>query len=329
MSLGRASSSRGLGTVEFLVEPGGDRHVFIEAIARLQVEHTVTEAVTGLDLVRLQLEIAVGASLAQVHLTQAEVPAPRGVAVQVRINLETMTQTGEARPDGGMLTAYEPPSGPGIRVDGFGYAGYRTSACYDSLLAKLVTYAGGRAAALAKSRRALAAFKLTDAQSNIDFLERLLAHPTIVADEVHTRLIDEVVRRFKRSRSRRAGQHRHAASRCQRAGAGLVSEQLQRFWRQADEDDAGLGTGTCEAGILAEKAVAEVHRVRALRATGGDDLRRVQIRGRTGARQRVRRVGVADVQEGGVVLREDGDRGDAHLGRGAGDADGDLAAIGD
>src|ERR1019366_3231020 len=108
---------------------------------RLQVEHTVTEAVTGLDLVRLQLRIAAGASLAELNLRQADVPTPRGVAIQARVNLETMAADGTARPAGGMLTAYETPSGPGVRVDGFGYTGYRTSLRFDSLLAKLIVHA--------------------------------------------------------------------------------------------------------------------------------------------------------------------------------------------
>src|SRR6516162_1129528 len=117
--------------MEFLVggpNDGEDSFVFIEGNARLQVEHTVTEEVTGLDLVRLQLQIAAGRSLAELALTQDRVPEPRGHAVQVRVNLETMTADGQAKPAGGTLAAFEPPSGPGVRVDGFGYAGYRTSA---------------------------------------------------------------------------------------------------------------------------------------------------------------------------------------------------------
>ncbi|HZZ32713.1 MAG TPA: biotin carboxylase N-terminal domain-containing protein, partial [Phenylobacterium sp.] len=131
VKLGQAAGYKSLGTMEFLVD--GEAFVFIEGNARLQVEHTVTEEVTGLDLVRLQLQVADGASLATLGLTQAEVPAPRGHAVQFRVNLETMAADGSAKPAGGLIAAFEPPSGPGIRVDGFGYAGYRTSARFDSL----------------------------------------------------------------------------------------------------------------------------------------------------------------------------------------------------
>ena len=193
VALGRAANYRSLGTVEFLVETGDNpRVVFIEANPRLQVEHTVTEAVLGLDLVGLQIQVARGRSLADLHLTQAEVPSPRGTAVQARVNLETMGTDGTARPAGGLLTTYEPPSGPGVRVDGFGYAGYRTSTRYDSLLAKLIVHvgAGGLPVAVAKAGRALSEFKIVGAPTNIDFLQSVLAHPALALGEVHTRFIE-------------------------------------------------------------------------------------------------------------------------------------------
>lgn len=191
VTLGRAAHYRSLGTVEFLVD--GETIVFIEANPRLQVEHTVTEEVTGLDLVRLQIEVARGASLADLNLTQAEVPKPRGVAIQARVNLETMAADGSARPTGGVLSAFEPPSGPGVRVDGFGYAGYRTSTRFDSLLAKVIVHAqsGGLATAAAKALRALSEFKIVGAATNIGFLQSLLAHPDVVRGETHTRFIEE------------------------------------------------------------------------------------------------------------------------------------------
>jgi len=191
ISLGEAAGYRSLGTMEFLV--AGDQFVFIEGNARLQVEHTVTEEVTGLDLVRLQLQIAAGRSLRDLRLTQGDVPAPRGHAVQARVNLETMAADGSARPAGGVLTAFEPPSGPGVRVDGFGYAGYRTSARFDSLLAKLIVHAGagGLSRAVAKAYRALSEFRIEGSATNIAFLQNLLAHPAVAAGEVHTRFIEE------------------------------------------------------------------------------------------------------------------------------------------
>ncbi|HEY9235680.1 MAG TPA: biotin carboxylase N-terminal domain-containing protein [Phenylobacterium sp.] len=191
VALGRAAGYRSLGTVEFLVD--GERAVFIEANPRLQVEHTVTEEVTGLDLVRLQIEVARGRSLADLGLTQAEVPKPRGCAIQARVNLETMNPDGSAKPSGGVLSAYEPPSGPGVRVDGFGYAGYRTGARFDSLLAKLIVHGPDLGAAAAKARRALSEFKIAGAPTNIEFLQGLLAHPAALTGEVHTRFIEERV----------------------------------------------------------------------------------------------------------------------------------------
>jgi len=190
VALGRAAAYRSLATMEFLVD--GEDAVFIEGNARLQVEHTVTEEVTGLDLVRLQLQIAAGRTLADLGVGQDRVPEPRGHAVQVRVNLETMGPAGEARPAGGTLSVFEPPSGPGVRVDGFGYAGYRTSARFDSLLAKLVVHAGagGLPRAVAKAYRALSEFRIEGSPTNIAFLQNLLAHPAVAAGEVHTRFIE-------------------------------------------------------------------------------------------------------------------------------------------
>jgi acetyl/propionyl-CoA carboxylase alpha subunit/acetyl-CoA carboxylase carboxyltransferase component len=191
VALGQAAGYRSLGTMEFLVD--GEAAVFIEANARLQVEHTVTEEVTGLDLVRLQLQIAAGRSLADLGLTQDRAPEPRGHAVQVRINLETMAPDGSARPAGGTLSVFEPPSGPGVRIDGYGYAGYRTSARFDSLLAKLIVHAGagGLSRAVAKAYRALSEFRIEGAPTNIAFLQNLLALPAVAAGEVHTRFIEQ------------------------------------------------------------------------------------------------------------------------------------------
>jgi acetyl/propionyl-CoA carboxylase alpha subunit/acetyl-CoA carboxylase carboxyltransferase component len=192
IALGHAAHYKNLGTIEFLADAaGGDRFAFIEANPRLQVEHTVTEEVTGLDLVRIQLDIAAGKSLHDLHLEQKNVPAPRGVALQARVNLETMNADGSSRPAGGTLTIYEPPSGRGVRVDGFGYAGYRTSARYDSLLAKLIVHTPGDSLGEAanKAWRALGEFKIEGAPTNIPFLQTLLRHPKL--GEQHTRFVEE------------------------------------------------------------------------------------------------------------------------------------------
>ena len=197
--LAAAANYRNAGTFEFLVDaadPGDMAEIaFIEANARIQVEHTVTEEITGIDLVEAQLRIAGGETLADIHLTQPEVPSPRGIAMQVRVNLETMTEDGNARPAGGVLSAYEAPSGAGVRVDGYGYAGYRTNPSFDSLLAKvIVTAPSGRLDDVAaRTGRALAEFRIAGAATNTPFLLALLRHPGLLNGQVHTRFVEEEI----------------------------------------------------------------------------------------------------------------------------------------
>ncbi|SDI08077.1 acetyl-CoA carboxylase family protein [Pseudomonas panipatensis] len=191
LRLAEAVRYRGLGTFEFLLDDASGDFLFMEANPRLQVEHTVTEAVTGIDLVQAQLRIAGGASLADLRLSQADIPPPRGVAVQLRINLESLGADGTPHPASGLLSAYQPPSGPGLRVDGYGYAGYRTSAGYDSLLAKLIAQAEDYPQALRRAYRALCEFHLEGVASNIPLLLNLLRQPELPDYQVHTRLIEE------------------------------------------------------------------------------------------------------------------------------------------
>src|SRR5205807_10070470 len=132
--------------------------------------------------------LAGGETLARTGIAGAR---PRGHAIQLRVNMETMTSDGSAKPGGGTLTVFEPPSGPGLRVDTYGYAGYRTNPNFDSLLAKVIVHAPSFDAALARAERALAAFRLEGAPSNIAFLRALLAHKDFRADKVHTRFVDE------------------------------------------------------------------------------------------------------------------------------------------
>jgi acetyl/propionyl-CoA carboxylase alpha subunit/acetyl-CoA carboxylase carboxyltransferase component len=197
--LAAAAHYHSLGTFEFLVdgEASGDAatFAFIEANPRLQVEHTVTEQVLGIDLVKSQLAVAAGATLAELGLTQGEVPAPRGYAMQLRVNMETMTETGATRPTSGTLTAFDPPSGPGVRVDSFGYAGYQTSAAFDSLLAKVIvnvpTARWGDV--VAKAARSLREFRIGGVETNIAFLQAVLANPDFVANRISTSFIDSCV----------------------------------------------------------------------------------------------------------------------------------------
>ena len=195
--LAQAVQYASLGTFEFLVnaEHGGDNatFAFIEANARLQVEHTVTEEVTGVDLVKAQLRIAGGSSLADLGLTQARIPAPRGFAMQVRINMETMAPDGTPRPSGGTLSAFEVPSGPGLRTDTFGYVGYTTSPSFDSLLAKLIgsSPSSDFSDVVTRTYRALCEFKIEGVATNIPFLQSLLRHPAFVNNQIYTRFVED------------------------------------------------------------------------------------------------------------------------------------------
>ena len=185
-----------LGTFEFLVDTSDDPaqpFVFIETNARLQVEHTVTEEVTGVDLVQTQIRLAAGTTLAALGLEDPDFGTPRGYAIQARVNMETINEDGSVLPSSGTLQAYEAPSGPGVRTDGFGYTGFRPSASFDSLLAKVIAYSPSRnfADAVARGNRALSEFRLDGVRTNIDFLKNVYTHPDLVSGNVHTRWVDE------------------------------------------------------------------------------------------------------------------------------------------
>ncbi len=186
---------RNAGTFEFLLDCDPLRpdspFAFMEANARLQVEHTVTEEVTGVDIVLAQLDIAAGRSLADLGLAQP--PRAHGHAVQVRVNMERMTEDGSVLPSRGTLTAFEPPTGPGIRVDTFGYTGYATTPSFDSLLAKLIATrrSGTVEETVAKAYRALCAFRIEGVATNIGMLQNLLHAPEMRHGDLHTRLVDD------------------------------------------------------------------------------------------------------------------------------------------
>jgi len=195
-ALAAAARYDNLGTFEFLVDidaKGGDTaFAFIEANPRLQVEHTATEEVLGVDLVKSQLAVAAGATLASLGLAQAAIPAPRGYAMQLRVNMEVMDANGVTRPTGGTLAVFDLPSGPGVRVDTFGYTGYRTSAAFDSLLAKVIVHSPGAnwGDVVQKAARALREFRIGGVATNIPFLGAVLAHPEFAANHISTGFID-------------------------------------------------------------------------------------------------------------------------------------------
>ncbi|MGY2065649.1 carboxyl transferase domain-containing protein [Blastococcus sp. SYSU DS0619] len=190
-ALARQVGLRGLATVEFLV-PAGDpaRFVFLECNPRLQVEHTVTEEVLGLDLVRLQLRVAAGATLADLGLADGP-PRAAGCAVQARVSAETLTADGAVVPSAGTINSLTLPGGPGVRVDTAARAGTDVSPRYDPLLAKVVVHArhGGLPEALAHLRRALGEVEVRGVATNTAFLRALVAHPEVA--EATTTFVDD------------------------------------------------------------------------------------------------------------------------------------------
>ncbi|MGW2659067.1 pyruvate carboxylase, partial [Streptomyces sp. NPDC001478] len=176
------------GTVEFLVDERGN-HVFIEMNPRIQVEHTVTEQVTGRDLVIAQLRIAAGMTLPDLRLTQ-DVITLNGAALQCRITTEDPANG--FRPDTGTISAYRSPGGPGVRLDGGTvHTGAEVSAHFDSMLVKLTCHGHDFANAARRARRAIAEFRIRGVATNLPFLGAVLEQPDFKAGHITTSFIDE------------------------------------------------------------------------------------------------------------------------------------------
>jgi pyruvate carboxylase len=179
------------GTVEFLVGEDGS-HYFIEVNPRIQVEHTVTEVITGRDLVQAQIKIAQGHKLSdpEIDIPNQAAIQQRGVAIQVRITAEDPKN--DFLPDTGKIQVYRPAVGLGIRLDdGSGYVGARVSPYYDSLLAKVTASGLEWNYARRKAIRALREFRIRGVKTNLHFLENVLNHPTFASGLAHTTFIDE------------------------------------------------------------------------------------------------------------------------------------------
>ncbi|MEM6748528.1 MAG: carboxyl transferase domain-containing protein [Pseudomonadota bacterium] len=185
IGIGRACRYQGLGTVEFLVDTQAGDHVFIETNPRIQVEHTITEEITGLDLIGLQLDLAGGGSLVELGLMQNKIERRAGYAIQVRINAETVGEDGAFTPAAGVVSDYIPASGPSVRVDSYLYAGYAINPHFDSLLAKLIVRSASPdfAAALAKADRALSETRIDGLPNTIAFLRAFLSTDGLAAWE--------------------------------------------------------------------------------------------------------------------------------------------------
>ncbi|HSL75506.1 MAG TPA: carbamoyl phosphate synthase, partial [Candidatus Limnocylindrales bacterium] len=180
-----AAGYENVGTLEFLVDARGDFY-FIEINCRIQVEHPVTEAVTGLDLVAMQMRIAAGEPLG---LTQADIDFD-GHAIEFRINAEDPAH--DFRPGAGTVERYFAPGGPGVRMDSHLFTGYEVPPFYDSLLGKLIVWGPDRETAIARGRVALEELVIDGITTNVDIHQALLASETFLEGRMTTNLLDRV-----------------------------------------------------------------------------------------------------------------------------------------
>jgi acetyl-CoA carboxylase biotin carboxylase subunit len=175
---------RGAGTVEFIFDADTREFFFIEMNTRIQVEHPVSEMLTGADLVAEQFRIARGEAI-----SVGPPAADCGHAIEFRINAESFRH--EFRPSPGRITRWEPPRGPGVRVDGFVATGSTVQPYYDSMLAKLIVHGTDRDHALARARAALAAFRVAGIETTIDLHRALARDPEFAASAIHTKWVEE------------------------------------------------------------------------------------------------------------------------------------------
>lgn len=191
VKLGEALNYQALGTIEFLYDVTSQQFYFMEANARLQVEHTVTEEIVGIDLVQAQLRIADGMTLAALNLCQENIPAPRGFAIQLRLNMESIGSDGVVKPAGGRIGRFEVPTGPGLRTDTYGYSGYVTNPNYDSMIAKLIVSTNSDfPAVILRAQRALGEFEIQGVVTNAEFLQQILRHAVFANGTITTNFVD-------------------------------------------------------------------------------------------------------------------------------------------
>jgi acetyl-CoA carboxylase biotin carboxylase subunit len=174
----------GAGTVEFLLDKSGSFY-FMEMNTRIQVEHPVTEMITGLDLIAEQIRVAQGEKL---QLTQEQILL-KGHAIECRINAEDPDRN--FRPHPGKISGYLPPGGPGVRMDSHVYTDYEISPYYDSLIGKLIVWAPDRQAAIKRMKRALRECAITGVPTTISFHQRILDKPAFIKGEVYTNFVEE------------------------------------------------------------------------------------------------------------------------------------------
>ncbi|HXE57577.1 MAG TPA: acetyl-CoA carboxylase biotin carboxylase subunit [Gemmatimonadales bacterium] len=183
VALASAIGYIGAGTIEFLLDEHGCFY-FMEMNTRIQVEHPVTEMVTSFDLVKEQIRVAAGERIS----FKGEGRKLRGHAIECRINAEDPSRNFQPSP--GLITAYHPPGGPGVRVDTHIYAGYTVPPHYDSLLAKVIVHGNDRAEALARMNQALESFIIEGVHTTIPLLLRIIRHPDFVRGKVDTKFLE-------------------------------------------------------------------------------------------------------------------------------------------
>jgi acetyl-CoA carboxylase biotin carboxylase subunit len=187
VKLARRIGYENAGTVEFILDSDSQTFYFLEMNTRIQVEHPVSEMISGIDLVQEQIRVARGEKL---RYTQADVIF-RGHALECRINAELPMEG--FRPSPGRITEWSPPQGPNIRLDTHCHVGYMVPPYYDSMVGKLIIYGRDRQEALERMQRALAQFHVTGIGTTIPFLRYVVAHPEFVAGKVNTKLVEVMI----------------------------------------------------------------------------------------------------------------------------------------
>ena len=197
VNLAKAVNYQNAGTFEFLINginlTKNTPFYFLEVNPRIQVEHTVTEEVLGIDLVQFQIQQALGANLKELGLNQTQIPLPNGIAIQARINTETIDKKGNAILKVGKLTSFEMPYGKGVRVEAAGYPNYANSPAFDTLLAKLIvrTKTDDFSQAIKHFYRQLSACNIQGITTNLSLLQNILSHPLFEQNQFHTKFIKE------------------------------------------------------------------------------------------------------------------------------------------
>jgi len=203
LKIGRAVGYRAAGTVEFLQDADTGQFYFIEVNPRIQVEHTVTECVTGIDIVKAQIRIAAGA---RIGTPESGVPAQSEIRVSshaLQCRVTTEDSENNFVPDYGRITAYRSPAGFGVRLDaGTAYAGAIITRFYDSLLVKVTTWSPTPEETIARMHRALWEFRIRGVVTNLRFLDQLITHPRFSAGDYTTKFIDETPDLFRTPRKR-------------------------------------------------------------------------------------------------------------------------------